>query len=163
MEDYMDHKQECLWVCNTHWVMNSNEKAIMEFQCANTLFFLHGVQTPCIPKGSLTYEQYNVSNSTWKITCITNKNAYVSVGIHIGSWIAWRKLLWNTRVQTPYSPSHWIRTLCIKHKTTYPEGYQWSNLDGIKCTEVVESSKWSKLGYVTLCTWSNHSLTKQNV
>ena len=27
MEDYMDHKQECLWVCNTHWVMNSNGKA----------------------------------------------------------------------------------------------------------------------------------------
>ena len=29
----MDYKQECLWVCNTHWVMNSNEKAIMKFQC----------------------------------------------------------------------------------------------------------------------------------
>ena len=47
MEDYMDHKQESLWVCNTHWVMNSNEKAIMKFQRAKTLFFLHWIQTPC--------------------------------------------------------------------------------------------------------------------
>ena len=44
MEDYMDHKQECLWVCNTHWVMNSNEKVIMKFQCTNTCW----IQTPCI-------------------------------------------------------------------------------------------------------------------
>ena len=41
----MDHKQERLWVCNTHWVMNSNEKAIMKFQCAKTLFFLHWIET----------------------------------------------------------------------------------------------------------------------
>ena len=26
----------------------------------------------------------------------------------------------------------------------------WSNLDGIKCIEVVESNKWSKLDWVTL-------------
>ena len=37
----MDNKQECLYECwNTHWVMNSTEKAIMKFHCANTLCFL---------------------------------------------------------------------------------------------------------------------------
>ena len=38
MEDYMDHKEECLWVCqNTHLVMNRTEKAIMKFQRAQLM------------------------------------------------------------------------------------------------------------------------------
>ena len=48
LEDYMDHKQEFPWVSNAHWVMNSNEKPIMKLQCANTLYFLHWIQTPCL-------------------------------------------------------------------------------------------------------------------
>ena len=41
MEDYMDHKQECQWVCqNKHWVMNSTENAIMNLPRADTLFSL---------------------------------------------------------------------------------------------------------------------------
>ena len=37
----MDHKQESLQICrNTHWNINSTEKAIMKFQSANTLFSL---------------------------------------------------------------------------------------------------------------------------
>ena len=50
MADYMEHKQECLWVCqNTHWVINSTEKAIMKFQHENTLFSLlpsYWIRTP---------------------------------------------------------------------------------------------------------------------
>ena len=61
MEDYIDHKQQRLRVCKTHWVMNSNEKANMKLLCANTLFFLHLIQTPCIkaqgstPRGIYDY------------------------------------------------------------------------------------------------------------
>ena len=40
MEYYLDHKQECLWACNIHWVMNSNEKAIMKFHHAIKHIFL---------------------------------------------------------------------------------------------------------------------------
>ena len=50
MEDYIDHKQECLWICrNTHWIINSTEKAIMKFQSENTSFSIPG-DTICLVK-----------------------------------------------------------------------------------------------------------------
>ena len=35
-----------------------------------------------MPKDSLAYEQYNFSNGIWKITWITNKNAYMGLLEH---------------------------------------------------------------------------------
>ena len=52
---YMDHNQECLQVCqNTHWVMNSTEKAIMKFHRANTLSSLTPYQVRMAPYPEVT-------------------------------------------------------------------------------------------------------------
>ena len=113
----------CFWTCYAFvWVLffASAKAATLYWAFSAVRLWSQGG----IPKDSLAHEQYHLSNSTWKMTWITHKKAYGSV-IHIGSWIALRKLSWTSSVQTPYSSSTGFGHLVLKHKAPYLQEIIW--------------------------------------